>query len=320
MTSVRTNLGPLTTPFTYPASCNVVVQQCSTCTFGWQGQSCGTNSFNTQGVQDNLDCWPPRSNDVSSGVAVNGWGFYSPGVECPIGYTSACSSTAGVEGGFAFQFSMLPRETAVGCCPTGYTCNYNPGVDAAQTCYKYHYTGSFPTVQCSAGTSNRFSYVTVPATVTATTTSTNGVRATDTVVLDNILVFAPLIQINWQSTDRTTPSSTVGSASQPTVSSSTTTTTSNSSGLSKGATIGIAVGAAVLGLILIAVFTIWMRRRKQRPRVMPTLPPHATTEYKMPHEIGTVYVAEAPTERDAHEVDGSINKGGLMTPRYEMAG
>lgn len=117
MTSARTNLGPLSS-FTYPASCSVVVQDCSTCTYGWQGQSCGTNKFNTQGVQDNLDCWPPRGNDnISSGVAVNGWGFYSPGIDCPVGYVTACASTPGAEGGFPFQFSILARETAIGCCP-----------------------------------------------------------------------------------------------------------------------------------------------------------------------------------------------------------
>ena len=53
---------------------------------------------------------------------------------------------------------------------------------------------------------------------------------------------------------------------------------------------------------------------------MPTLPPNSTMEYKMPHELGTMYVAEAPTEREAHEVDGSVSKDELMRPRYEMAG
>ncbi|KAH8901964.1 hypothetical protein BR93DRAFT_973053 [Coniochaeta sp. PMI_546] len=323
MTSVRTNLGPFTTPFTYPASCSVVVQDCSTCNLGWQGQSCGNNQFNTQGVQDNLDCWPPRdAENLSTGVAVMGWGFYSPGLDCPIGYATACASTAGTDGGFPFQFSMLPHETAVGCCPTGYSCSYNPGIDAAQTCYKYYSTGSFPTVQCSKGTSNKFSYVTVPATVTATVspTTTGGSPSITVAVLQNVLVFAPLIQINWQATDllSTTPlpggaTTTTSQTSPPT----STAATPKSDGLSQGAVIGIAVAAAIVGLILIAIFAIWMRRRQQRPKVMPTLPPNPYMD--KPHEIGTTYVAEAPTERDAHEIDG-LHKGGSISPRYEMAG
>lgn len=119
MTQARTNLGPLTTPFTYPSSCGVVVQACSTCSYGWQGQTCSDNSFNTLGVQDDLECWPPRSTpDSTNLVAVNGWGFYSPGIECPVGYATACAATGGVDGGFGFQFSILPSETVVGCCPS----------------------------------------------------------------------------------------------------------------------------------------------------------------------------------------------------------
>ncbi|OIW22988.1 hypothetical protein CONLIGDRAFT_145872 [Coniochaeta ligniaria NRRL 30616] len=329
MTSARTRLGAFTTPFTYPASCSVIVQDCSTCSTGWQGQSCSNNQFNTQGVQDNLDCWPPRdAENLSSGVAVMGWGFYSPGLECPIGYATACASTVGVDSGFPFQFSLLPSETAVGCCPTGYSCSYNPGIDAAQTCYKYYSTGSFPTVQCSKGTSNKFSYVTVPATVTATIspTTSGGSRSTVEAVLQNVLVFAPLIQINWQSTDRLASTPLPGSGTPSTSQTATptpTTGTPKPGGLSQGATIGIAVAAAIVGLVLIGVFAMWMRRRNRRAKVMPTLPPNPYVD--KPHEIGTTYVAEAPTERDAHEVDGlhasdGLHKGGAASPRFEMAG
>ena len=55
---------------------------------------------------------------VSTGVALNGWGFYSPGIQCPSGYATSCVATEGVVGGFNFQFGLLPSETAIGCCPT----------------------------------------------------------------------------------------------------------------------------------------------------------------------------------------------------------
>lgn len=115
----RTILGPLTTAFVYPSSCSVVVKDCVTCSKGYQGQTCGTNTFNTQGVQDDPSCWPPRTDDsLVTDVALNGWGIYSPGISCPDGYSTACAATQGADGGFPFQFSLEKSETAVGCCPT----------------------------------------------------------------------------------------------------------------------------------------------------------------------------------------------------------
>jgi len=118
MTAARTVLGPLTTAFTVPSSCGVAVQACPTCDFGWRAQKCGTNTFNSQGVQDEPGCWPPRSDDsLSTGFALGGWGIYSPAVACPVGYQTACVATGTQPGGFAFQFPVNPSETAVGCCP-----------------------------------------------------------------------------------------------------------------------------------------------------------------------------------------------------------
>jgi len=115
----RSILGPLTTTFVYPSSCSVVVKDCVTCDKGYQAQTCGTNGFNTQGVQDDPGCWPPRSPDIAvTEVALLGWGIYTPGIICPDGYTTACAATEGVDGGFPFQFSLEKSETAVGCCPT----------------------------------------------------------------------------------------------------------------------------------------------------------------------------------------------------------
>ena len=119
MTTTRSNLGPLTTAFTYPASCTNVNKVCVTCDNGYQAQTCSDNSFNAQGIQDNVDCWPPRSEPatISSGIAVAGYGFYSPGLSCPVGLSTACVATNGVDGGFQFQFPLTEGETGVGCCP-----------------------------------------------------------------------------------------------------------------------------------------------------------------------------------------------------------
>ena len=140
-------LGPLTTTFSRPSSCTTL--------FGWnhgadlgmlvagtsasQAQSC-VSSIATTAVPivlgDDVACWPPATvappapTGTGSSVmyrSLNGWGFYSPGLVCPIGYTTACTQilfndgsestfTQGV--GFAFQFTPLIGETAVGCCPS----------------------------------------------------------------------------------------------------------------------------------------------------------------------------------------------------------
>lgn len=197
---------------------------------------------------------------------------------------------------------------------SGYSCSYNPGIDKAQTCYKYWSTGSFPTVQCSSGTSNKFSYVTIPATVAATITptTTGGVLTRTTVVINNVLVMAPLFQLNYQASDRITASITTATSSPS--NSATSQAAESSTGLSQGASIGIGVGGAVIFLIFIGALVLWIRKRKRRPRVMPVLPP----DPQKPQEMGSLmmYVAEAPTESDAHEVD-ALPKGGTYRPYHE---
>lgn len=116
----RVTLGPLTSTWTAPASCSVTVQQCQTCGQAWLGQTCfasTTASSTNYGVEDNSNCWPPRSSASAKTPPLGGWGFYSPGLACPTGMTSACSATGGGSSGWAVQFSLLDKETAVGCCP-----------------------------------------------------------------------------------------------------------------------------------------------------------------------------------------------------------
>lgn len=117
----RTILGPLTTTYTASSSCSVAVEACQGCNIAWQAQSCFASSSGssiTDGVEDNTDCWPPRSSFVSTvAPPLDGWGFYSPGLVCPYGMTTACSATGGGSSDWAVQFGLLEQETAVGCCP-----------------------------------------------------------------------------------------------------------------------------------------------------------------------------------------------------------
>ena len=113
----RLVLGPLTTTYTAPEICSIYAYAG---TYAFQAQGC------RQGAPaDTSSCWPSASVTAPS-PPYWGWGFYSPGLACPNGYTSACTAAALADGSpspitsgtsFKFQFPLLPGETAVGCCP-----------------------------------------------------------------------------------------------------------------------------------------------------------------------------------------------------------
>lgn len=112
-------LGPLTTTWTMPSTCTLVfpyVNSQSDRWFGWRGERCDASGD----VRDSKDCWPPRRQGVEDReYAIGGWGFYSPGVVCPAGYTTACSNVEGQRpGAWSAQFPLFSGETALGCCPT----------------------------------------------------------------------------------------------------------------------------------------------------------------------------------------------------------
>ncbi|KAF2234144.1 hypothetical protein EV356DRAFT_181507 [Viridothelium virens] len=149
-TPTRPILGPLTTTFTAPSSCSAVFSSpasdnlseapTSPVYSASQGIRCDVYTLVENGVEDaeflndNEDCWPSAMSSKSPGsysmeffvATFDGWGFYSPGLLCPNGYTSACSaallsngvsSTIANGQSFEFQFPLVPGETAVGCCP-----------------------------------------------------------------------------------------------------------------------------------------------------------------------------------------------------------
>src|SRR5271156_6185002 len=114
-------LGSLTAIFTPPSNCPIpVIEQATTSPLGaWQAQNCYRG---TTGA-DETTCWPPASVPTSQllvhghKLELYGFGYYSPGLFRPVGYTSACSATASATSNFNFQFPPREMETAVGCCP-----------------------------------------------------------------------------------------------------------------------------------------------------------------------------------------------------------
>lgn len=110
-----TLLGPLTTTFTQPPECTTAVAQASgEALLGRLAEVCGAET----GAID-TPCWPTTSFGVPSPSTDSaGWGFYSPGIVCPAGHTSACSATGGLLGkkDWTLQYSLSDSETAVGCC------------------------------------------------------------------------------------------------------------------------------------------------------------------------------------------------------------
>ncbi|KAH8656878.1 hypothetical protein BGZ61DRAFT_510710 [Ilyonectria robusta] len=226
MATVRTNLGPLTTPFTYPESCKVIVQGCSACYWGWQGQTYSVKQTNKE---------------------LRGWGYYSPGISCPAGYEKRCSATGTADvSGFTFQF------------PLGYTCKFDWDVDRAHTCYSIATTGSFPAVFCSSGKSNGFRYLELPTAAIVTGSGEDSVTVISTMILN-----APLFQLIHQSTDIASSSHTATVTGQSRISGTGTPPNNSENGLSIAAKAGIGggVGGGVLLVIMAISFFFWKRKR-----------------------------------------------------------
>lgn len=93
------NVGPLTTTFTAPASC-------TTATGLYQiWNDAGTYRYEQGPLATMSGCFP-------DGYGASLSRYYSPGL-CPSGYTAACSSTDAV-----VSATATATETAFTCCPT----------------------------------------------------------------------------------------------------------------------------------------------------------------------------------------------------------
>ena len=259
----RVILGPLTTVFKPPGPCTIAVGACATCNVAFWGQTCGPSK-----VHDDQACWPATTTGAPDpGDTLTGWGFYSPGLKCPEGYTSGCTAIEGKTTGWKLQFQMEAQETFVGCCPTGFKCDNLHG----QTCITVvAKTTSLPTVSCDGSSSNNFGFTTIP-----------------NEHVTQLNLFAPMIQLAFKASDQAVLSSTTTAAttatnqttsatsapttslpaatpSPETTSPPSTTPTSLSTtatSLSTGAVVGIAIGTAALVLLIAtAAFLLWRRR------------------------------------------------------------
>ncbi|KAF5021636.1 hypothetical protein F66182_6336 [Fusarium sp. NRRL 66182] len=217
--------------------------------------------MNTQGVHDDPDCWPPRKAPVETGYAFNGWGFYSPGLECPDGYEPACSATGPLTGDFNFQYSIHDAETVTGCCPSGYMCA-QPG--GPQTCTSVASRGSLQVASCSSR-KTILNWLTLPATLTEE-------LAGQETTINGITIYAPMFQINKQETDL---SLSTALSTESTQSNSITTVTEIADfrspggaargGLSTGAQAIIGAVAGCIGLAIVGVvFCLWRNRRRNK--------------------------------------------------------
>ncbi|KAL7951688.1 hypothetical protein V8C42DRAFT_304868 [Trichoderma barbatum] len=271
-------LGPLTTTWTMPETCSIYMPPCSTCDQGFRGQSC--NAISDGRVQDNTACWPPVKQGIASPEwPFIGWGFYSPGIACPAGYRTACTAVYGQRPQWDTQFTLVSSETAVGCCPTGFTCaNIN-----GNTCIATATRTAIPTAFCDGTEIIDSAIETFPNVVTITQTDTANGEVDVETSTQVMMLFAPMIQINFQSTDLP-GSTTAGTTTQPTSNTATTRTTSSpaqqsktsaadnddtasksSGGLSGGAKVGLGVGIG-LGVAFLLAFSafIYYYRRSRR--------------------------------------------------------
>lgn len=285
-------IGPLTTMWSMPATCTVNFQVCSTCSNAFQGQRCVTD-VDARGspLQDNFRCWPPAAPGVEPPAhPLVGWGFYSPGLLCPTGYTAACSATQGGTSDWDMQFSLRPKETAVGCCPEyvcscsgiqskglfdvlmrlfcrGFGCtnsNGNKCVAIATT------TIEAPTAQC-LGTDMINS---VLATLTADVVTITGRSGTALLRKDRTMsLWAPMFQLVHQSSDvETTPTPMPASSNLPGEESEdvsegeeSQSTDGSEGGLPIPARVGIGIGISFAILLFLAapIWMFWIRWRRR---------------------------------------------------------
>ncbi|KAK1248606.1 hypothetical protein MKX08_006826 [Trichoderma sp. CBMAI-0020] len=314
-------LGPLTTTWTMPQTCSVFMPSCETCSDAYNGQSC--NPTHGGQVHDNTACWPPATSGVASPAwPFVGWGFYSPGLACPAGYTSACTAVYGQRPPWPTQFSLVESETAIGCCPTGFACaNVNNGNSCTAQVSR---STTISTAYCSDTNLVNVGVATIPTLATATTTETNSATTeVESSTFTRITtLYAPMIQLNFQASDLST-STTASSTASPTASSPASetgtgngTSSKSSGGLSNGAKVGLGVGLGLGVALLLAfgAFIYYYRRsrnnavalRSELPSNQPSVevPPTPTIK-QSPGQLYEMGEYHAPVELPGNLMGGS---------------
>ncbi|KAI0141884.1 hypothetical protein GGR57DRAFT_486361 [Xylariaceae sp. FL1272] len=275
------NFGPLTTTWTASdPSCYATIVD-----FGLNGGSlgelCQYTGLNTQcstvsaHSTISVDCSTQfgyfrgqQSVCVPGGPRLDGAvdGVFSPGFACPSGYTSACRSTSGGYGNWPPFWPLSEGETAVGCCPSSYTCsNDNEGsVMIGQNCYQTISETSFTALLCD-GSASSSTEVLLPGPFTSV--FVDGTEtSTEVISKETLILTAELWQLVFKADDLLATSTSTSTSSIP---SNTPTTMPESSqrDLSTGGKAGIGVGAVVAGLLALGALLRLLRRYRKRHRI-----------------------------------------------------
>lgn len=339
-------LGSLTTTFTAPTQCTQAYfyPDVFDAVFftGWQGQACfnggGINTFTQDG-----DCLPPvtvsttiesssSSSLLFSTVVPQSSGYYSPGIACPAGYTTACGASVGSDGvssavsglqSLSFVYTATAGETVVGCCPTGYQCMiaYSEDYGSQQRCEKVVVSTTLVLETCTNGTDG---YSASPTQVIVPLTTTeSGSDTTTAFSVTAFTLYNSLVQMNYQATDLPSTSSSASSSASTTTEANSTSSSSvtNGSGSSnhKTTTIAVAVVVPCVALLIAAALAWFWRRRRNKNRQVASYEATQTTEASGvagPLELDSKVnnkPAEVAADQTRFEVAGS-------TPQYEMAG
>ncbi|KAK5995451.1 hypothetical protein PT974_03858 [Cladobotryum mycophilum] len=275
-----TNLGPLTTTWTMPETCSLFMPPCSTCSQAFRAQSC--DSASNGSPRDNTACWPPAKPGVTSpSWPFFGWGFYSPGLACPSGYTSACTAIYNQRPDWDTQFKLFEGETAVGCCPPGFACTNVNGNTCMLTVTK---STNVPTAYCDATDITDAGTYTFDSFYDKSSTLSGG---TVTWQKQTMTLYAPMFQLNFKHPP--------APSNKP---------TKKESGLSGGAKAGIGIGVALGVLAVIGSVAMLLLRRRKHEKIEST--ELASNEWKhMPvdprtqaHEMPASSLVELPAEGD----------------------
>jgi hypothetical protein len=289
------NLGPLTTTFTP------------------DGKSCGDSTdfyaiatkpgarYLAQGPRDLAACLP-------SGYEPARDAYYSPGV-CPDGYTVACSQVTSAGD---------VTETIQTCCPT--VDEYQCLTEAVRN-HQKNFLCSInlnPAIGSGSWTIGPVTEVDVVNDVSTTLSRISGLGGA---------MNAYGVQVRFQAKDWETSSTTTTASSEESSSSSSpsgpgafslastsqtssvpletgTSEAASDSGLSTGATAGIAVGAVVAGLFLLGMLAwLLLRRRKQNKATQAAIVDYQSVPPKPKEAYGDGNVAEMDGNTQAHRVE-----------------